>query len=111
MLAEGGVGLLERAPPRFVRAVPFYRRPQPLVERHLGRPAQAAQPLTAEAVAAVVAGAVRDAPDQRLRLPEQAEDVAGQPDVPDLVAPAAVVGLAESALLDEQGDRAAGVVD
>ena len=72
--------------PLGVLAVPGDGPRQAFVERHLGRPAQLAQTLSAHAVPEVVAGSVLDERDQRLgRLPRGA-DAPRQLEVGELLA-------------------------
>src|SRR6266446_6061538 len=85
---------LQRPPPGLVLAIPRHGRLQRLAERMLGRPAELSHLLRVERVAAVVARPVLHGPDQRLRLAGQAQDIAGEDDVLDLVAAADVVDLA-----------------
>src|SRR5439155_20744493 len=101
VLAEGGAVLLQGTPPGLVRAVPLDGRPQTLLEGHPRRPAQGPQPRAVEAVAAVVAGAVRHPAEGRLRLAEQAQDAPRQIDVGHLVAAPVVVGFVRGGLLQQ----------
>src|SRR6185369_6929369 len=78
VLAEGGVRLLERPPPRLVLAVPRDRPRQAVRERHLRLPAHLAELPAVEAVAPVVAGTVRHALDEALRLADEGQDATGE---------------------------------
>src|SRR6185503_2148606 len=102
VLAEGGVRLLERPPPCLVLAVPRDRPGQTLRERHLRLPAHLAQLPAVEAVPPVVAGTVRHALDEALRLPHQGQDAPSELDVGHFVAAADVVGLARAAALEQE---------
>src|SRR2546425_4215099 len=65
---------LDLFPPRGVLPVPVNRGLQGRVQGMLRRPPQLPDPVAVQGIAAVMAGAVGDMPDQRQRLPEQVED-------------------------------------
>src|SRR5436190_16444594 len=103
--------VLDGAPPRLVLAVPAHGALQGVVEVGVALEAEALQAGRVERVAAVVALAVGDAADQRLRLAEKLEDLKGDLAVLALVAAADVVRLAVLAALDEEVDGRAVVLD
>src|SRR5438477_10040866 len=103
--------LLDGARTRLVLAVPALGALQGVVEVGVALEAEALQAGRVERVAAVVALAVGDAADQRLRLAEQLEDFRGDLAVLALVAAADVVGLTVLAALDEEVDGRAVVLD
>src|SRR5688572_25316231 len=88
---------LQRAPPRFVLAIPADGRVQCRREAMRRRPAQAADLGAIDRVAAIVPGTVGHALDQRLGLAGQSQDLAREHDVLHLVAAADVVDLAVGA--------------
>src|SRR2546425_12440475 len=94
-------------PPRGVLPVPVHRDLQGRVQRMLRRPPQPSDLVAVQGIAAVMAGAVCDVPDQRQRLPEQFEDCLGYLLVGRLVASPNVIDLTRRALAEDQIDRPA----
>src|SRR4051812_15209342 len=111
VLAEHGILLLDRPPPPLVGLVPGDGLFEPAIELRLGRPAEAVEPRRVERVAAVMAQAVRDRPDERRGSIEQCEDAVREIYVLDLVAAADVVHLAVLSALDDDVDAAAVIGD
>src|SRR5687768_13533148 len=93
---------LQRAPPGFVLAIPADGRLQCGCEAMRRRPAQPLDLCAVDGVAAVVAGTVGHALDQRLRLARESQDLACEHDVLDLVTAADVVHLALDALAQDE---------
>src|SRR5207247_409648 len=85
---------LQRPPPGLVLAVPAHRRLQRGGERIARRPAELPDLRGIHRVATVVARAVGDRPDERVRLAGESQDLPGEGDVLHLVAAADVVDLA-----------------
>src|SRR2546427_10968937 len=68
---------LDLLPPRGVLPIPVHRDLQGRVQGMLRRPPQLPDLVAVQGIAAVMAGTVRDTPDQRQRLPAQFEDRLG----------------------------------
>src|SRR5881296_2629296 len=94
-------------PPRGVLPVPVHRGLQGRVQGVLRHPPQLSDLVAVQGIAAVMAGAVSDMPDQRQRLPEQLEDCLGYLLVGPLVDSPDVIDLTWSALVENQIDRPA----
>src|SRR2546425_933156 len=77
---------LDLLPPRSVLPVPVHRGLQGRVQGMLRRPPQLPDLVAVQGIAAVMAGAVGDMPDQRQRLSKQLEDRLGHLLVGSLVA-------------------------
>ncbi len=88
-------------------AVPVDRLAEPVLERALRLPAEPTQLRRVQGVAAIVAGPVLDAAEQRRIGTRQLEDARGDLAVLSLVATADVVGLARSALAKDELDAGA----
>src|SRR5438105_13380832 len=95
---------LERAPPGLVLAVPAHGGGQRVRERMARAPAELMDLARVERVPAIVAGPVRDGPDQALRLVGQAQDPTGEVHVLDLGAATDVVDLAVLPLAQDEVD-------
>src|SRR6185312_9961453 len=91
------VARADRLPPPRVVAVPVDRALQAVGEAHLRLPAEGADLLGAQGVAAVVAGAVGDVLDELVAGARVLEDPLDHLDVRALVGAADVVGLARRA--------------
>ena len=109
--AERRIFVLDRPPPALVVAVPLHGLRETVFEPLAGLPAQRLELAGVERVAAIVALPVRDRLNQRDGLAGQLENAVGEVDVLDLVATPDVVDLSRNALVDQQIDTAAMVVD
>src|SRR3954452_1275457 len=105
------VARADRLPPPLVVAVPVDRAPQAVGEAHLRLPAEGADLLGAQRVAAVVAGAVGDVLDELLAGARELEDPLDDLDVRTLVGAADVVGLTRRPVLEHVADAAREVLD
>src|SRR5688572_14181665 len=85
---------LQRAPPRFVLAVPRHRRRERGREGVARRPAELRDLGAVHRVAAIVTRSIGDGADQTLRPARETQDLPGEHDVLDLLAAADVVDLA-----------------
>src|SRR5688500_9037147 len=95
---------LQGAPPGFVLAIPADGRLQRRCEAMRRRPAEPPDLCAVDGVAAVVAGTVGHALDQRLRLARESQDLVSEHDVLDLVAATDVVDLALATLAKDEID-------
>src|SRR6185503_10211875 len=89
---------LQRLPPRDVLAIPAHGRLQRRGERIARRPAELPDLRRIQGVATIVAGPVDHGLDEAVGLVEQAQDLARDREIGDLVATADVVDLAVAAL-------------
>src|SRR3989442_12607674 len=101
---------LDLFPPRGVLPVPVPRGLQGRGQGMLPRPPQLPDLVAVQGIAAVMARAVGDMPDQRQRLSKQLEDRLGHLLVGSLVAGAKVVYLSRLALLEHERNALAVVL-
>src|SRR5439155_18808316 len=101
----------QRLPPPAVRPVPFDRCGERRLERPARMPPERAHLRRVDGLAPVVSGPVGHVRDERLRLPTQPQDAAGQLEVRELVAGADVVDGAWRALPEHEVEGRAVVLD